>query len=378
MVKTITWDKLKQEKNISKITVYSDRAVITIDGVNHSLYTNKFEEEFNKLKMRNYNLKKIPIVINTQKQTPWLKTLAISAGIVGAAALSYYIIKNNKTSNVISKKPKSEFTEVGKITGMAEKKQITDIINNAEKIKALGGYTPKGYLLTGKPGTGKTLLAKTLAHETNKSFFHVNASEFNKHLVGKGAEHIRNLISQAEKSGPSIVFIDEIDAIAKSRSSISHGSQNEREATLNQLLTSIDGFNSPDNVTYIAATNRKDMLDKALLRPGRFDRIVNVKLPKKEDRIEILKNYLSKIKLSESIEDIELKLAKKTRKFTPAEIKNLTNEAVIDAAVKNQEFVDMDNFKNAMKYIKKSRGKKLNFGNLLKNVIPLLSKQLLK
>ena len=120
------------------------------------------------------------------------------------------------------------------------------------------------------------------------------------------------------------------------------------------------------------------MLDKALLRPGRFDRIVNVKLPKKEDRIEILKNYLSKIKLSESIEDIELKLAKKTRKFTPAEIKNLTNEAVIDAAVKNQEFVDMDNFKNAMKYIKKSRGKKLNFGNLLKNVIPLLSKQLMK
>ena len=261
---------------------------------------------------------------------------------------------------------------------MSEKKQITNIINNEEKIRSLGGYTPKGYLLTGKPGTGKTLLAKTLANETNKNFFHVNASEFNKHLVGKGAEHIRNLVAEAEKSGPSIIFIDEIDAIAKSRSNFSHGSQNERESTLNQLLTSIDGFNSPENITYIAATNRKDMLDKALLRPGRFDRIINVNVPNKEDRLDILNNYLKKIKLSDDIETIKSNLIHKTKNFTPAEIKNLTNEAVIDAAVQKQDYVDYNNFKNALKYLKKNRKTKINFGNIIKNSIPFLTKQLIK
>lgn len=372
MIKTINWSALKQETNISMIKVYSDHAIITIDNIDHKLETTNFQQEYDELVQENKTLEKVPIsFLKKRNRYKWATGASIGIASIGIAtiAFGYFMYqKNNNGFNKISKKLNSEFNSVSKITGMIEKKDILNIIENEEKILQLGGYLPKGYILTGKPGTGKTLLAKTLAKETNKNFFHVNASEFNKHLVGKGAEHIRNLVKKAQKKGPSVIFIDEIDAIAKSRSNSSHGSQNERESTLNQLLTEMDGFNSPENVTFIAATNRPELIDKALLRPGRFDRIINVELPQENARKEILNNYLKKIKLSSDLHTLKENLALKTKNFTPAEIKNLTNEAVIDAAIKEQHFVNEGNFNNAINYIKKNRPKKISWRTKIKNL----------
>ena len=211
----------------------------------------------------------------------------------------------------------------------------------------LGGKIPKGALLVGPPGTGKTLLAKAVAGEANVPFFSMSGSDFVEMFVGVGASRVRDLFRQAKEKAPCIVFIDEIDAVGRARGrNPNMGSNDERENTLNQLLTEMDGFGSNSGVIILAATNRADILDKALLRAGRFDRQIYVDLPDLNDRVEIFKVHLRNIKIDDTL-DVEL-LARQTPGFSGAEIANVCNEAALIAARNNHSSVSKDDFSAAV------------------------------
>jgi cell division protease FtsH len=211
--------------------------------------------------------------------------------------------------------------------------EIISYIDNKERFKMIGAEMPKGILLEGPPGTGKTLLAKAIATETNSTFISISASEFVEVFVGIGASRVRELFDSARKNKPSIIFIDEIDAIGRQRGAGINMANDEREQTLNQLLYEMDGFNNNDDVVVMAATNRKDVLDQALLRPGRFDRIILVPLPDKFSREKILEYYLNEKPLEKPF-DIS-SISELTEGFSGAQLKNLINEAAILSAKKN-------------------------------------------
>lgn len=237
------------------------------------------------------------------------------------------------------------------VAGLEEAKvevmEIVDFLKNPQKYTALGGKIPKGALLVGPPGTGKTLLAKAVAGEANVPFFSISGSDFVEMFVGVGASRVRDLFRQAKEKAPCIVFIDEIDAVGRARSkNVGFSSNDERENTLNQLLTEMDGFGTNSGVIILAATNRADILDKALMRAGRFDRQIHVDLPEQNERLEIFKVHLRKIKLAEGF-DIEF-LAKQTPGFSGADIANVCNEAALIAARKNKKAVDRQDFMDAI------------------------------
>ena len=208
-----------------------------------------------------------------------------------------------------------------------ECKEVISYIENKEKYKQIGAEMPKGILLEGPPGTGKTLLAKAISSETNSTFISMSGSEFVELFVGMGASRVRDLFENARNNKPSIIFIDEIDAVGRQRGSGSNMANDEREQTLNQLLYEMDGFNNNDDIVVIAATNRKDVLDQALLRPGRFDRIIRVPLPDKSSREKIIEYYLKNKNIDKPF-DIS-SIAELTDGFSGAQIKNLINEAAI-------------------------------------------------
>ncbi|MPM20063.1 ATP-dependent zinc metalloprotease FtsH 3 [bioreactor metagenome] len=225
--------------------------------------------------------------------------------------------------------------------------EIVDFLKNPKKYTALGGKIPKGALLVGPPGTGKTLLAKAVAGEANVPFFSISGSDFVEMFVGVGASRVRDLFRQAKEKAPCIVFIDEIDAVGRARSkNAGFSSNDERENTLNQLLTEMDGFGSNSGVIILAATNRADILDKALMRAGRFDRQIHVDLPELKERIDIFKVHLRPLKLAEGF-DIEF-LSKQTPGFSGADIANVCNEAALIAARNNKEFIDRQDFLDAV------------------------------
>ena len=237
------------------------------------------------------------------------------------------------------------------VAGLEEAKvevmEIVDFLKNPKKYTTLGGKIPKGALLVGPPGTGKTLLAKAVAGEANVPFFSISGSDFVEMFVGVGASRVRDLFRQAKEKAPCIVFIDEIDAVGRSRSkNIGFSSNDERENTLNQLLTEMDGFGSNSGVIVLAATNRADVLDSALMRAGRFDRQIHVDLPELKERLEIFKVHLRKIKLAPGF-DMEF-LAKQTPGFSGADIANVCNEAALIAARHNKAFVDKQDFLDAI------------------------------
>jgi cell division protease FtsH len=215
--------------------------------------------------------------------------------------------------------------------------EIISYIENKEKYKEIGAEMPRGILLEGPPGTGKTLLAKAIASETNSTFISISGSEFVELFVGMGASRVRDLFESARKNRPCIVFIDEIDAVGRQRGAGINMANDEREQTLNQLLYEMDGFNNNEDIVVMAATNRKDILDKALLRPGRFDRIIKVPLPDKNSREKILEVYLNK-KKTENQFDISA-IAELTDGFSGAELKNLINEAAIMSARNNETVI---------------------------------------
>ena len=240
------------------------------------------------------------------------------------------------------------FADVAGLEGAKEEVQeVVDFLKNSEKYTKLGGKIPKGVLLVGPPGTGKTLLAKAVAGEAKVPFFSLSGSDFVEMFVGVGASRVRDLFAQAKAKSPAIIFIDEIDAIGRARGGKNiTGGNDERENTLNQLLTEMDGFGTDTNVIVMAATNRADILDKALKRAGRFDRSVYVDLPELHERRQIFDVHLSKIKLDPSV-DREF-LAKQTPGFSGADIANVCNEAALIAARKNHEAVTNQDFLDAV------------------------------
>lgn len=237
------------------------------------------------------------------------------------------------------------------VAGLAEAKEeiqeIVEFLKNPTRYTDLGGKIPKGALLVGPPGTGKTLLAKAVAGEANVPFFSLSGSDFVEMFVGVGASRVRDLFKQAKEKAPCIVFIDEIDAVGRARGKNPNmGSNDERENTLNQLLTEMDGFGSNSGVIILAATNRADILDKALLRAGRFDRQITVELPDLTERKEIFQVHLRPIKIAPDV-DVEL-LARQTPGFAGADIANVCNEAALIAARRSKKFVEKQDFMDAV------------------------------
>ena len=240
------------------------------------------------------------------------------------------------------------FKDVAGLYGAKEEVvEIVDFLKNPKKYTALGGKIPKGALLVGPPGTGKTLLAKAVAGEANVPFFSISGSDFVEMFVGVGASRVRDLFNQAKEKAPCIVFIDEIDAVGRARSkNAGFSSNDERENTLNQLLTEMDGFGSNSGVIVLAATNRADILDKALMRAGRFDRQIHVDLPELKERKEIFEVHMKGLKVEPDF-DVEF-MAKHTPGFSGADIANVCNEAALTAARRNKSVIDRQDFLDAV------------------------------
>ena len=261
----------------------------------------------------------------------------------GNKALSF---GKSKAKLLASQQKKVTFKDVAGVDEAKEELQeIIEFLREPQKFQKLGGRIPKGVLLMGPPGTGKTLLARAIAGEANVPFFSISGSDFVEMFVGVGASRVRDLFEQGKKNAPCIIFIDEIDAVGRHRGAGLGGGHDEREQTLNQLLVEMDGFESNDGVILIAATNRPDVLDPALLRPGRFDRRVVVSRPDVRGREGILQVHTRKIPLAE---DVDLSVvARATPGFSGADLANLVNEAALMAARANQKFVTMRDFEYA-------------------------------
>ena len=346
----------RAETQIYKTGIMNDPELIYRLKDSGAVFTGEIEEEMSPF---------LTILLN------WVLPIAIFVGLGqflskkmmeragGSNSMMFGIGKSNAKVYVKS----SEGIKFSDVAGEDEAKEnlteIVDYLHNPDKYKEIGASMPKGILLVGPPGTGKTMLAKAVAGEANVPFFSMSGSEFVEMFVGMGASKVRDLFKQAKEKAPCIVFIDEIDAVGRARGrNPSMGSNDERENTLNQMLTEMDGFQSNNGVICLAATNRADMLDKALLRPGRFDRQIYVDLPELTDREAIFKVHLRHIKVNAKL-DIE-QLARQTQGFSGADIANVCNEAALIAARNNKKLVDWDDFMQAIDRIvggleKKSR-----------------------
>ena len=271
-----------------------------------------------------------------------LMVKSIQAG--GSQAMSF---GKSKAKMLLDSKVKTTFKDVAGIDEeKKELEEIVDFLKNGDKYIKLGARIPKGVLLVGPPGTGKTLMAKAVAGEAGVPFFSISGSDFVEMFVGVGASRVRDLFEQAKKHQPCIIFIDEIDAVGRQRGAGLGGGHDEREQTLNQLLVEMDGFDENTNIIVIAATNRPDILDNALLRPGRFDRQIYINAPDVRGREQILKVHAKNKKLDA---EVDLKtLAKRTPGFTGADLQNLLNEAALLAARNNKELISMDDIDNSI------------------------------
>jgi cell division protease FtsH len=303
--------------------------------------------------------RKVAINVNNDQTTNWANVLISSAPFIlligfwiffmrqmqsgGNKALSF---GKSKAKLLASQQKKVTFKDVAGVDEAKEELQeIIEFLREPQKFQKLGGRIPKGVLLMGPPGTGKTLMARAIAGEANVPFFSISGSDFVEMFVGVGASRVRDLFEQGKKNAPCIIFIDEIDAVGRHRGAGLGGGHDEREQTLNQLLVEMDGFESNDGVILIAATNRPDVLDPALLRPGRFDRRVVVSRPDVRGREGILQVHTRKIPLADDV-DISV-LARATPGFSGADLANLVNEAALAAARRNQKFVLMGDFESA-------------------------------
>ena len=325
-----------------------------------------FLEKFDKIKQENpaiptkkdYGIGKNPMTELLFTAVFWLAIMALFYFVIfrkmmgggggGPGGQIFSIGKSRAKLFDEKEKVQVTFKDVAGLEGAKEEVQeVVDFLKNSEKYTKLGGKIPKGVLLVGPPGTGKTLLAKAVAGEAKVPFFSLSGSDFVEMFVGVGASRVRDLFAQAKAKSPAIIFIDEIDAIGRARGKGNFtGGNDERENTLNQLLTEMDGFGTDTNVIVMAATNRADILDKALMRAGRFDRSIYVDLPELHERKEIFNVHLAKIKLDENI-DREF-LAKQTPGFSGADIANVCNEAALIAARNGHESVNKHDFLDAV------------------------------
>lgn len=304
----------------------------------------------------------IPVLMNNIPQDSWFRSLAMPILIVVIGIVFVMIIMNNQMNNnngnramnFGKSRARLNVGRLDKITlsdvaGLKEEKEeleeIVDFLREPGKYTRIGARIPKGVLLEGPPGTGKTLLAKAIAGEAEVPFFSISGSDFVEMFVGVGASRVRDLFAEAQKNHPCIVFIDEIDAVARKRGAGMGGSHDEREQTLNQLLVEMDGFGENEGIIVLAATNRVDILDPAILRPGRFDRKIAIGVPDVGGREDILKVHARNKPLADNV-DLE-HVAQTTAGFTGADLENLLNEAAIMAAKSRREYINTEDIKKA-------------------------------
>ncbi len=323
---------------------------------NEELFQKKLESAYEQKKLAQYNFKPksewtelfvslLPILIIV---IIWIVIMRRMGSGGGPGGQMFSIGKSKAKLFDEKKDTKTTFKDVAGLEGAKEEiQEIVEFLKNPQKYTNLGGKIPKGALLVGPPGTGKTLLAKAVAGEAQVPFFSLSGSDFVEMFVGVGASRVRDLFKQAKEKSPSIIFIDEIDAVGRARGKNNmSGGNDERENTLNQLLTEMDGFGTNSNVIVLAATNRADVLDKALMRAGRFDRQIFVDLPDIRERKEIFEVHLAPLKKVEGLDTSFL--AKQTPGFSGADIANVCNEAALIAARYNKEAVDKQDFLDAV------------------------------
>jgi cell division protease FtsH len=329
----------------------------TLEIGNDQIFQNKLEKAVSEGKLKDFNflqknnwsdilISLLPIIIII---AVWIFIMRkMSGGGSGGGGQIFNIGKSKAKLFDEKTDIKTTFKDVAGLEGAKEEiQEIVEFLKNPEKYTNLGGKIPKGALLVGPPGTGKTLLAKAVAGEAQVPFFSLSGSDFVEMFVGVGASRVRDLFKQAKEKSPAIIFIDEIDAVGRARGkSNMSGGNDERENTLNQLLTEMDGFGTNSNVIVLAATNRADVLDKALMRAGRFDRQIFVDLPDIRERAEIFKVHLAPLKKIEGL-DTDF-LAKQTPGFSGADIANVCNEAALIAARNNKTAVDKQDFLDAV------------------------------
>jgi len=346
---------------VSSVVVNGDEVQITMKDGGKKVAQKETGESLSAL-LKNFNVdsQKLAAVNISIKETDsmnfWLMTvLPIMLPILLIGAFLYFTMRGVASANSramsfgqsgakefqLDQKNKVTFNDIaGAKEAKEELKEIVEFLRFPKKFHDLGARIPKGVLLLGSPGTGKTLMARGVAGEANVPFFHISGSEFVEMFVGVGASRVRSLFQKAKKSSPCIVFIDEIDAVGRKRGSGMGGSHDEREQTLNQILVEMDGFEPNANIIVIAATNRPDVLDPALLRPGRFDRQVVIDIPDIKDRDEILQVHARKKPLAEGA-DLH-KIAERTPGFSGADLENVLNEAAILTARKDKKLIGME------------------------------------
>jgi cell division protease FtsH len=318
------------------------------DGTKFKSYSPEYPELINTMRSKN-----VKITVKPPDQNPWYVNFFFTWGpIIFIAVIWIFFMRQmqsggnkamsfgkSKARLVSEKSVKITFSDIAGIEeAKVEVQEIIDFLKDPHKFQKLGGKIPKGVLLVGSPGTGKTLLARAIAGEAGVPFFSISGSDFVEMFVGVGASRVRDLFEQAKKNAPCIIFIDEIDAVGRHRGAGLGGGHDEREQTLNQLLVEMDGFEGNEGIIIIAATNRPDVLDPALLRPGRFDRQVVVPQPDVKGRLEILKVHTRNIPIDESV-NLE-KIARGTPGFSGADLANLVNEAALLAARKSKTKVE--------------------------------------
>lgn len=331
----------------------------TVDIANKDLFETKLNEAYEQGKLREFATEKesnwggiflsfLPILLIPVIWIFLMRRMAGGGGAGGGGGQIFSIGKSRAKLFDEKNDLKVTFSDVAGLEGAKEEiQEIVEFLKTPEKYTSIGGKIPKGALLVGPPGTGKTLLAKAVAGEAQVPFFSLSGSDFVEMFVGVGASRVRDLFKQAKEKSPAIIFIDEIDAIGRARGKSNFsGSNDERENTLNQLLTEMDGFGTNTNVIVLAATNRAEILDKALMRAGRFDRQIYVDLPDVNERKQIFEVHLKNIKKKDDL-DIDF-LSKQTPGFSGADIANVCNEAALTAARKNKKEVDKQDFLDAV------------------------------